>query len=403
MAKPLEGIKIVEVAMWAFVPAAGGILSDMGARVIKIEPPAGDPLRGLQIGPAGQGADFDYSFESYNRGKQGITLDLRQDQGVEVLYRLLEDADVFLVSMLPSARKRMKIDAETLQARFPKLIYASGSGSGQHGAEADKGGFDSITFWGRGGIAAALTEDDAELSIGPPGPAFGDTISGSMLAGGICAAIAQRALTGHAPTVDVSLLAAAMWPMQRMITQATHQNIQRFPRTKSSRPYNVLVGNYRTSDDRFISLCMLQADRYWTGFCEAAGRPDLAADPRYADAGKRVENVDACYAELKALFASHSLAEWREILSRQDGQSDVVQHVGELGADPQVLANQYMQPVGYPDGRMLRMVSVPMQFDGKPLAASPAPELGSDSEAVLAALGYDEAAILDLKIAGVVF
>lgn len=405
MTKPLAGIKVVEVAMWAFVPVAGGILADMGAQVIKVEPPTGDPIRGLSIGGTETGGQrrIDYSWESYNRGKRSITLDLKQEAGREVLMKLLEDADVLLTNLLPPARRAMGIDAETIRARFPQLIYATGSALGQSGPEADKGGFDSITFWARGGVASAMTDPDAEHPVGPPGPAFGDALSGSMLAGGVCAAIAQRALTGAASEVDVSLLNAAMWAMQRYIAQATDQGVERFPRPPLDRPNNVLVNNYRTRDRRFVALCMLQADKYWGRLCEVAGRPDLAADPRYASARARHENLDACVAELKTLFASKTLAEWREILARQDGQWDVVQHVGEMHGDVQVQANGYIQQVDYGDGTTLPLVSVPMQFAGKPLPATRSPELGEGSDALLAGLGYDEDAIIDLKVQGIVF
>lgn len=402
MARPLEGIKVVEVAMWAFVPACGGILSDMGAQVIKVEPPTGDPIRGLEIGGLKVGK-FDYSWENYNRGKRSITLDLRLLQGVEVLFKLLESADVFLTNLLTPARERMGIDVDAVRERFPNLIYAVGSGAGRHGPEAHRGGFDSITYWGRGGISSSLTEEDAERPVGPPGAAFGDTISAAMLAGGIAAAIAQRAMTGHASVVDVSLLSSAMWSMQRGITQATFENVQRFPRPKGNLPHNPLVNLYKTRDGRFLSLCMLQQDRYWAALCEIVGRPELARDARFVDAKTRRANMAACVEELEAIFRARDLAEWREVLSRQDGQWDVVQHVGELKDDPQVQANRYMQSVAHDDGSQLQVVSVPMQFDGKALPAKPAPAMGADSEAILSDLGYDEEAVLALKVAGIVF
>jgi crotonobetainyl-CoA:carnitine CoA-transferase CaiB-like acyl-CoA transferase len=403
MAKPLEGIKVVEVAMWAFVPACGGILSDLGAEVIKIEPPSGDPLRGLSIGAIGRGGRVDLSWESYNRGKKSVTLDLKQPEGREVLMKLCEDADVFLTNLLPPARRSMGIDAATIRARIPDIIYASGSPAGPKGPESDKGGYDSISFWARGGVSSALTDDDAEQPVGPPGPAFGDTLSGSMLAGAICAAIARKALTGEASEVDVSLLGTAMWSMQRYIAQSTMDGVEKFPRPKGGRPHNVLVHTYRTADDRFVALCMLQADKYWARFCEVAGRSDLAADPRFADARARVENIDACFAEMTVLFASRTVAEWREILGRQDGQWDVVQHVGELHRDAQVRANDLVQTVDYGDGTTIPLVAVPWMFDGETLPARRSPELGANSDEVLAGLGYDEDAIIDLKVKGVVF
>lgn len=401
---PLSGIKIVEVAMWAFVPAAGGMLSDMGATVVKVEPPTGDPLRGLRVGaskPGDQG--FVLSWESYNRGKSSITLDLRQDAGKEVLYRLLKDADVLLTNLLPPARKRMGIAVEEIRARFPNIIYAVGSGVGAQGPEADKGGYDAISYWARAGIAASLSTDDAAYPSQPPGPAFGDTAAAAILVGGVAAAIAQRLMTGRASVVDVSLLATGMWQMQRSISQATLDGGEKPPRVGRDRVNNPLVNSYRTSDGRYVSLCMLQSQRYWAPFCAAAGHPELGADPRFAAEADRSRNIAACVAELDALFSRQSLTQWREILSRQDGQWDVVQEVSELCRDTQVVANRYIQPVDYGEGRVMPMVSTPIQFDGCALDARPAPSLGADSEAILTTLGYSEDDIINLKIADVVF
>jgi crotonobetainyl-CoA:carnitine CoA-transferase CaiB-like acyl-CoA transferase len=404
MSKPLAGIKVVEVAMWAFVPACGGMLADLGATVIKVEPPSGDPLRGLQIkGMESGDHGFVLSWENYNRGKQSITLDLKQASGVEVLYKLLANADVFLTNLLPEARRKMHIDVEDIRSRFPNIIYALGSALGRNGPESEKGGYDSITFWARGGVASSMTADDAEFPAGPPGAAFGDCCAGAMLAGGIAAAVAQRAMTGVASVVDVSLLGASMWLLQRGITQATIDNVQKFSRPTRDAVSNPLVNTYRTKDDRFVALCMLQGQRYWAGFCNVAGRPDLVTDPRFATAAARWDNSTLCTQVMDELFRGKTLAEWREILAQQDGQWDVVQHVGELKDDAQVKANRYLQRVDYGGGRAMDIVSVPMQFDGVALAARPAPDLGADSDAILDQLGYDEQAILDLKIAGVVF
>lgn len=404
MSKPLEGIKVVEVAMWAFVPAAGGMLSDLGASVVKVEPPNGDPLRELKT--AGFGANpqgFVVSWENYNRGKRSITLDLRLEEGIEVLDRLLTDADVFLTNLLPPARHRMKIDADTLRARFPRLIYAVGSGVGQHGPEADRGGYDAITYWARAGIASSTTPEESDFPVTPPGPAFGDCTSAAVLAGAVAAAIAQRAITGHAAVVDVSLLSVGMWSMQRGITEAALEGKDRFPKPKRGTTGNPLVNVYKTMDGRFVSLCMLQSQRYWARFCEVAGRPDLAIDRRFATETERAHNASICVAELDALFLTKTLADWREILGRQDGQWDVVQYVGELKNDRQVKANGYLQAVDYGDGRTLDMVSVPMQFDGVHFSARPAPVLGADTDTILRQLGYDDERIVELKIAGVVF
>lgn len=388
--------------MWAFVPSCGGVLSDLGADVIKVEPPSGDPLRGLQIGGMDK-SKVDLSWESYNRGKRSITLDLKQPEGREVLMKLLEGADAFLTNLLPPARKKMGIDADSIRARFPNIVYASGSGTGPTGPEAEKGGYDSITYWARGGISSTMTTDGADRPVATPGPAFGDTMSGAMLAGAVCAALAKRERTGEGSVVDVSLLGTAMWSMQRLIAQSTMDGITKFPKPANPQPFNVLVETYRTKDDRFVALCMLQADKYWKGFCEAAGRPDLADNPAYANAALRRENIADCMAEMVALFASHTLEEWRQILSSQDGQWDIVQHVGEIHKDPQVQANNLVQTVDYGDGSTIPLVALPWMFEGKPMDARRSPELGADSDSILESLGYDEDGIIDLKVKGVVF
>jgi crotonobetainyl-CoA:carnitine CoA-transferase CaiB-like acyl-CoA transferase len=403
MSKPLAGIKVVEVAQWAFVPACGGMLSDLGAEVIKVEPPSGDALRGLSIGAIGGGSKIDLSWESYNRGKKSVTLDLKQPEGRDVLMKLLAEADVFLTNLLQPARRSMGLDAETIRARFPNIIYAAGSGTGPSGPDCDRGGYDAITFWARGGVSATMTEDNATYPVGPPGPAFGDTLSGSMLCGAICAAIAKRALSGEASVVDVSLLGTAMWSMQRYIAQSTMDGNLRFPRPSNPKPHNVLVGAYRTSDDRYVSLCMLQADKLWPGFCEAVGKSEWLSDPRYVDAAARRDNLEACYADMQALFASRTLAEWREILGTQAGPWDVVQEVGELHKDAQVVANNLVQTVDYGDGSTIPLVAVPMLFDGAPMPARRSPDLGADSDEVLASVGLSEDEIIDLKVKGVVF
>jgi crotonobetainyl-CoA:carnitine CoA-transferase CaiB-like acyl-CoA transferase len=297
----------------------------------------------------------------------------------------------------------MKIDIDDLRAHNPNLIYAIGSGTGRQGPDADKGGFDAITFWARGGVASSVTPEELDYPIGMPGAAFGDCTSASVLAGGVCAAIAQRAMTGHAAVVDASLLNTAMWVMQRGITQSTLDGVERLPPPSRKNVYNPLTHSYRTADGRFIVLNMLQSQRYWPGLCAVTGRPELATDPRFATDAERVRHGQACVEALGEVFATRPLSQWRDILARQEGQWDVVQYVGELKDDPQVAANGYMQNVDYGDGRALDMVSAPLQFDGAPMPVRAAPELGAHSEQVLAELGYDDEAIIELKVAGVVF
>jgi crotonobetainyl-CoA:carnitine CoA-transferase CaiB-like acyl-CoA transferase len=390
--------------MWAYVPSCGGMLADLGADVIKVETPSGDPSRALTTGGIAPGAHgFTVQWEIYNRGKRSITVDLNVAGATELLHKLLESADVFLTSLLPPARRKLKIDVEDIRSRHPNIIYAVGSGQGAHGPDAEKGGYDFISFWSRGGISSAVTPADAPYPLGMPSGAFGDCTSGAMLAGGICAAIAQRAMTGKACVVDGSLLASSLWSMQSKISSVTMAGLDDLPKHGRTAMPNPLVNCYRSSDRRYLALCMLQAQRYWAPFCDAIGRPDLGADPRFATDKDRVENLTVCIAELDAVFASRPLEEWKTRLATQSGQWDVVQMPGELHRDPQVVANAMMQEVDYGDGRKLKMVSVPVQFDRQALTPSPAPELGADNDGVLEELGFSEDEIIDLKVAGVVY
>jgi len=406
MSRPLEGIKVVEVSMWAMVPSAGAVLSDMGANVIKIEPPAGDPIRQLNAGgitPGTAGFSSSFMYEIYNRGKRSVTLDLNVEGATELLHRLLEDADVFLTSLLPGARRKLKIDIPDITSRHPNIIYAVGTGQGSRGPDAEKGGYDSISFWARSGVAASVTPNELPYPLPMPGGAFGDGMTGAIFAGGICAAIAQRAMTGKASVVDGCLLATGMWAMQPGITGTSLVGWEEMPKAGRTMMPNPLVNNYKTSDGRYLALCMLQAQRYWPGLCAALGRPELIDDPRFATDADRVANLEACIGTLDEIFAGKPLAEWKKIMLTQEGQWDVVQKVGELPSDPDAMANGFIQDVDYGDGRTLKMVATPVQFDREPLRARPAPELGANNDEVLAEMGLSEDEIIDLKVAGVIF
>jgi crotonobetainyl-CoA:carnitine CoA-transferase CaiB-like acyl-CoA transferase len=396
----LDGVRVVEVSMWAMVPAAGAILAEWGADVIKIEGPDGDPVRALvTAGLKPDGPRF--TWEMWNRGKRAVAMDLTHPDAQEIVRQLVAEADVFLTSILPSQRQKLGIDADTIRRANPAIVYASGTGVGSRGPESNKGGYDGITFWARSGAASAATRPGSEPVTMPAG-AFGDATSGMALAGGVAAALAKKARTGEGSVVECSLLATAMWAMQMAITGTEAAGLEEMPRASRQRPFNVLVNTYPTADDRWIALCMLQADRYWAGFCRAIGRADLVDDPRFAEAVTRAENAGACVAELESTFLTQPLAVWKERLATQAGQWDVLNTVAEVRRDPQVQANEFTREIRYPGGHALSIVGAPVQFDGTPAALRPAPEFGADTDAVLGALGWDTEAILDAKIKGAV-
>lgn len=405
MERVLDGVKVLEVSAWAFVPSAGAVLADWGAEVVKVEPPEGDPMRGLVTGGVTGGPSF--PWEVWNRGKRSIGLDLRHPDGRELVLRLAETADVFLTSYLPPTRRKLGIDIDDVTARNGGIVYACGSGQGPAGDEADRGGYDAISFWARGGVAAATTPPGADRPVAQPAGAFGDSLSGMALAGGVAAALLRRARTGEGAVVDVSLLGTAMWCMQMSIVgasvmMATAAQGGPAPAPPAAVLANPLVNNYRTSDDRWLALCMLQRDVYWDGLCDAIGRPDLVSDERFADPAARTDHAAEAVTELDATFATRPLAEWCEALARQPGQWDVVRNVLELPADPQAVANGYVQPVAYGAGVQLPLVSAPAQVDRTPPPLGQAPAFNDDADELLRGLGLSEDEVLQHRISGAV-
>src|SRR5512139_416668 len=224
------------------------------------------------------------NVEHANRGKRSIGLHLGRPESTEVLYELARRADVFLTSFLPDHRRRFGIDVDDIRAVNPKIIYARGSALGPRGIEARRGGYDMTAFWARGSTAASLTPPGAEGMVSPPGPAYGDTISGTNLAGGIAAALFKRERTGEPSVVDVSLLGSGLWAMGHAIALSLHlgKPFEAGPIGAHGSPHNPLTGLYRTADGRYLSFVMLQPTKFWADVCEHIGRPELADDPRFA-------------------------------------------------------------------------------------------------------------------------
>ncbi len=403
MAGVMEGVRVLEVAQYTFVPAAGAVLADWGADVIKVEHPVtGDQQRGLlRVGGTDNTGAINFLMEHANRGKRSIGLDLSRPEGREILYELARGADVFLTNYLPATRQRLQIDVEHLRAVNPRIIYARGTALGERGPERDKGGYDSTAFWARGGSGMGGTRPDADMPALQPGAAYGDSIGGMTIAGGIAAALFRRERTGEPSVVDISLLGTGVWAMGCSLTAAMLSGGG--PAIPSNAAFmNPLVGIYPTRDGGFLMLTMLQGHVYWEDTCEHLGRPDLARDPRFATPEAFAKNAAEAVRELREIFLTRTLEEWRERLASMKGQWGPFQTLQQVATDPQVLANHHIVEVPTGDGGTFRLVASPVQFDEQPPSLRRGPEHAQHTEEVLLELGLEWDRIAELKRVGAI-
>ena len=406
VAQPMTGVKMVEVAQFTFTPAAGAVLAEWGADVVKIEHAVtGDAQRGLRLGAVGA-AEGSYHpiMEHPNRGKRSIGLALDTPGGYEVLLDLVRDADVFLINFLPDARRRLKLEVEDIRKANPNIIYVRGSGHGQRGPEAEKGGYDQPTFWCRASAAWSSTPPDNPRPANMPGGAYGDSLGGMTIAGGIVGALFARERTGEPSVVDVSLLSVGMWAMALTLanTMMTGEVFEP-PRLDSEMRYvsvNPIVGNFRTSDGRWINFNMLQPGRYFEDVCRHLGLEHLLDDERFTTAEGLMANAAEAGKAVADAIAEQPFAYWLKHLQTMEGQWAPLQSPLELLDDPQVVANDYIVPITDADGNQRRLVANPVQFDERPPPTKRAPQFAEHTDDILRELGRTDDEIIQLKIDG---
>ena len=385
----LAGIKVLEITTMVFGPAAGVVLSDFGADIIKIEPPGtGDlnrnwhKIAGLPI------SEIPYAFQMTNRNKKSVVLDLKTEEGLDAVCRLASDADVFITNYRIDAINRLKIDYDSMREINPKLVYALATGYGEKGEEIDKPGYDTVCYWTRSGIESHLFPYEGWLSTFPFGA--GDHPSAMSLFGAIMSGLYQREQTGKGCKVSTSLLANGTWANSVMI-QAGLAGAKYRDKRPRDHAYNFISLNYRTKDKELIKLTLVNSTRDWAPFCNSIGRPEFIDDNKFSTHEKRVENMTLLIREISDCFAEHNADYWLQRLTEYDIPHSKVFTYDEAVNDKQKSDNDIIIPLEHPEYGSIRTVNSPFEVSGfekrKPTAA---PTLGEHTEEILRDLGYSE-------------
>ena len=399
----LKGIRVVEMGLWVAGPAAGGILADWGAEVVKIEMPKGDPMRKLFGALSGSKEERCPPFDLYNRGKKSIALDVNHPHGTALVQRLVATADVFITNMRPQFLERIGLDHATLLAKHPSLVYASLTAYGLEGPDRDAPGYDMAAYSGRSGLAERATPPGTSPPVLPGG--LGDNVTAITMVSGIMGALFHRERTGQGQLVATSLLRTGIYSIGMDV--ATRVGLGRIaPPPARTKPQNPLMNSYRAGDGKWFWLVGAESERHWPGIVEALGEPALLNDERFTTPRDRRRNAEALVVAIDGLAARHTRAEWAAIFRQHEVWWAPINSVDDLLADPQVLACGALVnvpvPAGEPTPEGFNGVATPVDFGSTPVGpAGPPPRVGAHADALLQSLGFSADELARLRSDGV--
>lgn len=399
----LKGIRVVELGLWVAGPAAGGIMADWGAEVVKIEMPKGDPMRKLFGALSGSKEDRCPPFDLYNRGKKSVALDINHPEGIALVQQLVGTADVFVSNMRPQFLERIGLDHATLLAKHPRLVYASLTAYGLEGPDRDAPGYDMAAFSGRSGLAERATPAGASPPVLPGG--LGDNVTAITMVSGIMAALFHRERTGQGQMVSTSLLRTGIYSIGMDVS--TRVGLGRIGAAPSrTKPQNPLMNSYCASDGKWFWIVGAESERHWPGIVTALGEPSLLTDERFTTPRERRRNSQALVLAIDALTARHTREEWSAIFKTHDVWWAPINSVDDVMDDAQALACGAFVKVPVHEGEdapeSFNGVATPIDFSSTPVGpAGPPPRVSADADALLAQLGLDEAKVQRLRDSGV--
>ena len=396
MSTPLSGIRVIELSTFVAGPVTARLLADLGAEVIKIESLDGDGWRltGTNLLPHFT-EDENPIFDIYNIGKKHISLNLKTPEGKEVFLRLLSTADVFVTNLRPEALKRLGLAYEDLKDKFPKLVYAAILGYGSKGPDAHKQAYDTTAFWSRGGFLRDMAVDGKDYFPVNPPTSIGDTATGYLLMGEICAALFRRTTTGTGDYVTSTLYHNSIFCMGTMVMMAQPPFGRNFPYTRVDS--GSCEGCYKCLDGEWIYFAVGNTVRNLPKYHAIIGHPELDNDPRFQRANLW-DNRKEYYEYFRNAFLTKTADEWVAIADEYDVPLVRLAHFSDISTDPQAWEAGFIEHIHYPNGNVDVMPTSPIEMNSAvPREIKPAPKNGADTFKVLTSIGYSKEEIIEMQ------